>query len=370
MSQSGRRLFRIFGINIEFDYSWFIILFLFSLWLGDYFRAQPGWTPAQVWTAAVVTTLLFFASVVVHELSHSLMARARGISVHSIRLFVFGGVSQIESEPRQAWEEFAISIVGPLTSLILGALLVLAARTQTPHSLPWAVTYWLGWINIVLGLFNLIPGFPLDGGRVLRAALWSLSHNFDKATRWAANVGKGIAILFILYGIAQVLRGGDLGGIWMVLIGWFLLSAADQSLRQVKIQNALADYTVRDIASPFYNRLAAGENLEDYFNQISGQHEYRPSLVMDDDQLLGVIAPSDLRRTPREQWNSTPVRQAMTPRDQLTTAGPRESLHEVLKKIVAANLSQIPILQDGKVQGVIRRDRILQLLHDHLTPQP
>lgn len=367
MPARKRHLARIFGIDIDFDASWFIILFLIAFSLAGEFQRLPGWSPAQVWGATLLTTFLFFACLVMHELAHSLVARAYGIEVHGIRLYVFGGVSQITSEPTRPEVELLIAIVGPLTSLALGSFFYWVS-SWVPHSQPLgAMAWWLGWINIILGVFNLIPGFPLDGGRILRALFWTFNHNFLRATQWATRVGKVIAMALILIGIVQVFHGGDLDGLWLAFIGWFLLTAADQSMRQTEMRDALGQYTVRDLSSPFFSRVPPEETLEAYFNQVAEQHDYHPSLVMEEDDLLGVISPSDLRQTPREQWNNAPVRQLMVPRAELVTASPREGLSSVLEKMAARNLSLLPVIDQDRVQGVIGRDRILQLLQNHFA---
>lgn len=369
MPQRTRRLFRIFGIDIEFDASWFIILFLIALSLAGEFQRIPGWSLATIWAATLITTALFFACLVLHELAHSLVARAYGIEVHAIRLYVFGGVSQITSEPKSPSAELLIALVGPLTSLVLGALFYLLAG-QVQRSAPLgAMSWWLGMINILLGVFNLIPGFPLDGGRVLRALLWTANRNFLRATQWATQVGKVIAFLFILVGIVQVFHGGEWNGLWLAFIGWFLLTAADQSLKQTELRDALSQYLVRDLASPFFSRVAPDETLQHYFTQQAEQHDYQPSLVMAEDELLGLISPSDLKSIPRETWERTPVSEVMAPRDQVVTVSPRDGLGDVLDKMVTQNLPLLPVMEKSRVQGVIGRDRILQLVQSHFSSQ-
>src|SRR6185312_10916321 len=233
---AGTRLARVAGIDIEFHPSWIIILLLIGWSLGSYFRAaDPHWSNFAVWLAAGVTTVLFFVSVVLHELAHSLVARARGLPVHVITRFVFGGVSELTREPDTPGHEFKIAIAGPATSLPIGAICLAAASLGTPSQPVFAVAEWLGWINIILALFNLIPGFPLDGGRVLRAILWGANHNLLQSTRRAAQVGKAVAIAFILFGVWEFFTGRGLEGLWLAFIGWFLLNAAEQSWRQIEL---------------------------------------------------------------------------------------------------------------------------------------
>ncbi|HEY8055079.1 MAG TPA: site-2 protease family protein [Terriglobales bacterium] len=363
--RSGRRLARIAGIDIQFHPSWIIILALIGISLASYFAAfDPQWSRGLVIAVAAVTTLLFFVSVVLHELAHSLVARAHGLPVHAITLFVFGGVSELTREPDDAASEFKIAIAGPAASLILGGVLWALGQLGSPHQ-PWfALLYWLGYINLLLALFNLIPGFPLDGGRVLRAIFWGANKDFLKSTRWATQIGKICALGFILFGVFEFFAGYGLDGIWLAFIGWFLLTAAEQSWRQVEVQAALAHYTVRDLETPFFPRIRPEVNLESFISDMAEHHQFRASLVMDeDDHLLGIISAADLSRFPRAQWGTTLVRDVMVPRSAMATVIPTEGLTSALRKMVENNVGQLPIVANGGVRGVIRRDRIIELLH-------
>src|SRR5437016_3060201 len=219
---------RIAGISIGLHYSWFIIALLIALSLAQHFRAvAPQWSSIVVWMAAVVTSLLFFAALLLHELAHSLLAQARGLRVRAITLFALGGVSQIESEASDAKSEFWIAIAGPITSVVIG-LVALGTAWLTgwqPRSEPatpvTSVLVWLGYINLMLAAFNMIPGYPLDGGRVLRALIWWITHNADRATRLAARVGQAVAFLFIMLGLYRFFAGANFGGLWLAFIGWF-----------------------------------------------------------------------------------------------------------------------------------------------------
>ncbi|MGH9480991.1 MAG: site-2 protease family protein [Terriglobales bacterium] len=366
----NRRLARVAGIDIQFHSSWLIILALFGLTLAAYFRAyNPGWSELVVVLAAAVTTALLAVSVVLHELAHSLVARAHGLPVHAITLFVFGGVSELTREPDDAATEFRIAIAGPLTSLVLGAICVGLAQLGNVHQVLVAMLAWLGWINLALALFNLIPGFPLDGGRVLRAILWRANRDFVKSTRWATRAGRVCALACILYGVFEFFGGATLDGMWLAFIGWFLYSAADQSWRQTEAQAALGHFTVRDLESPFYSRVAPDLNLEAYVTELASQHSYRASLVMDaDGQLLGILTPADAGRVPRADWGTTLVREIMVPRDRMATVAPADGLVAALRKMAEHNVGQLPVLAEGSVRGVIRRDRIIELLQSQLDP--
>ncbi len=365
---SGRRLARIAGIDVVFDASWLIILVLIGVTLAEYFaRLNRAWPMAVVIAAATVTTLLFFGSVVLHELAHSLVARGHGLPVHTITLFVFGGVSELTREPDDAATEFKIAIAGPLTSIVTGAVCVGLGRLGANSQPVFAVLNWLGYINLLLAGFNLIPGFPLDGGRVLRAILWSANKDFVKSTRWATNVGKLCAMGFILLGVMEFFAGAALSGLWLAFIGWFLLSAAQQSWRQTEIQTALERFTVSDLETPFFARVPPETNLEVFISDLAAHNNFRASLVMDaDDHLLGIITPADLSRVPREHWGTTLVRDVMVPRERMATVEPAEGLHAALRKMAESDVGQLPVLNNGGVRGVIRRDRIIELLHSQL----
>src|SRR6185312_1377515 len=354
----NHRLATVAGIEIQFHVSWVIILALIGLTLGEYFRAfNPGWSHVTVVAAAAVTTVLFFVSVVLHELAHSLVARAHGLPVHVITLFVFGGVSELTREPDDAATEFRVAIAGPMTSLAIGAVCWAMARGGNPHAVVFAILAWLGWIDLLLAVFNLIPGFPLDGGRVLRAILWSANKDFVRSTHWATRIGKACALLFILVGVLEFFHGGALSGLWLAFIGWFLLTAAEQSWRQTEAQQALGGYTVRDLESPFFARVAPEVKLDAFIAGLAANHNYRSSLVMDaEDHLLGIISPADLAQLPREQWGSTPVSQLMVPRGRMATVEPAEGLTSALRKMAENNVGQLPVMIADSVRGVIRRD--------------
>jgi Zn-dependent protease/CBS domain-containing protein len=362
----GRRhLIKLFGIDIEFHSSWIIILVLAGFWLHSYFRtAHPHWNVGVTYAAAAATTILFFASVVLHELAHSLVARANGLPVRSIMLFVFGGVSEITREPESAGSEVRIALAGPLASIVLGLLLVGLGDLLGRNTVVGGSAWILGEVNFVLGFFNLVPGFPLDGGRVLRAVIWGANKNYLRATLWATRVGKAIAIFFIIDGIVAVFSpNGALNGIWIAFIGWFLLSAAEQTWRQVEIRAALANYTVETLTTPFYAWVRPDESVEDYFEKAS---EY-PSLVIDGDRLAGVVATTDLVRVPRSEWPTTLVSSVMVPAEKILTTAPKAGLMQALEQMAQGNVSQLPVIESGTIRGVIRRDRVIHFLQEHLS---
>src|SRR5712664_2058273 len=264
-------LFKVFGIQIGLHYSWLLIalLVVFSL-AGQFAATNPQWGSNVIWGLAILTAILFFAAIVVHELSHAAVAKAQGLPVRSITLFALGGVAQIEKEASDAKTEFWMAIAGPITSLIIGAVClgIAAGFGWTPtgihQSPPAAMLGWLGVINIALAVFNMIPGFPLDGGRVLRAIVWWITGSGDRATRIAAGTGQAIAFIFIIVGLFRFFNGAGFAGLWLTFIGWFLLDAARSTYAQFETIERLRGVRVRDIMAGDWPVIDAKTNLETF----------------------------------------------------------------------------------------------------------
>lgn len=381
----GFSLGRLFGINIRLDWSWLFILVLIIWNLATVFGGvHPGWGPALTWGTAVVASLLFFGSVLAHELAHSLVARAQGIPVRNITLFLFGGVSNIQREPPSAGREFIMAIVGPLTSLVLGAILLLASAATVgplpnlaanPEQFVARLTpvttllAWLGSVNIFLGLFNLVPAFPLDGGRVLRSIFWAVLDDLRRATRWASWIGQGIAWLMILGGIAMVfglelpvLGSGAINGLWLAFIGWFLNSSASRSYQQVVVQDILTDVPVRRMMRrdpPTVPPDVSIARLVSDYVLGTDDHSFP---VMDGNRLVGMICLHDVRAVPRDQWDTTLVGDVMTPEGNLITVGPDEDAAEALTRLQQEDVRQLPVTSNGTLAGVVRRRDIMRWL--------
>src|SRR6266852_4824953 len=296
---------KIAGISIYINVSWFIILVLltWSLATGWFPIFYPGWTATTYWVISLVSALLLFVSVLLHELAHSLVARARGLSVKNITLFIFGGVSNIEQEPTSPGVEFQVAVVGPLTSLLIGALcFLLLLPLRGTHSPLEGILFYLAVTNVLLGVFNLIPGFPLDGGRVLRSIIWKITGSMRQATRVATITGQVVAYLFILLGVWQLFSGSVFNGIWLGFIGWFLLSAAQSANSQVMLESVLRGVTVGEVMNPTPTLVPANISLQQLVDQYFLPQGLRSALVMQPDQLAGLITLSDIRHVPREQW--------------------------------------------------------------------
>lgn len=359
------RIFRIAGIDIYINFSWIIILvFLtFSLATGWFATLYPGWATATYWVVSLIAALLLFVSVLLHELAHSFVARARGLPVKSIVLFIFGGVSNIEREPGSPGVEFQMAFVGPLTSLVIGVVCYLFLLAMRGSNSPVAaILGYLAVTNILLGIFNLIPGFPLDGGRVLRSIVWRISGNLVTATRVATIVGQIIAYLFILIGIFFFFTGNLLDGIWLGFIGWFLLSSAQSAGTQTMVKTSFQGITVSQIMNTSPMTVPANISLQRLVHEYFIPQGLRSALVMQGDQLAGLVTLSDIRHVSQDQWPQTPVGYIMIPLERLHTVTPDQQLNDVLPLMTGRDVNQLPVVQDGRLVGILSRDAIMRFL--------
>lgn len=359
------RLFNLFGFDVFIHWSW-LLIFLLSTWsvaTGHLPRVYPEWTAQQRWVIGAITTVLFFASVLAHELSHSLEARRRGIPVQSITLFLFGGVSALGGEARRPRDEFWIAIVGPLTSfaaaLVFFVIWVIARSADlTPLK---AISGYLAYINLSVGIFNLLPGFPLDGGRVLRSIVWGIKHNMLDATRIAANVGRGIAALLIGAGVLTMFTGGVSGGFWFILIGWFLWNAAENSYQQLFLQNSLRGLVIGPLVERDVPRIPPDATLRQLAHDYILRQNRRAFLVTpaEEGDILGLITLSDLREVPEDEWDAVTVYRAMTPRERLITATPRTEALAALQMMAAHNINQLPVMNGREPVGLLTRGALI-----------
>ncbi len=365
------RLGRIAGISIGLHYSWFIIAFLITLSLiGRFSAVMPKWSSATVWSAAIVTGLLFFVALLLHELAHSLLAKSRGLRVRAITLFALGGVSQIESEAPDAKSEFWIAIVGPLASLVIGIVCLLLARStgwilnsepRTPIS---AVLVWLGYINLMLAAFNLVPGYPLDGGRVLRALIWWNTHSIDRSTRIAARVGQVVAFLFIFLGLYQFFLGKNFGGLWLAFIGWFLLDASRSSYAQVEITEGIRDRRVSDIMDHDFSAVEAHLSLQDFVHRYLLASGRRCFVVVQNNNLAGLITTKEVSGVERDRWPQTSVQSVMRPLSQLRTVMPDTPAIRALEIMSREDINQLPVVSDGQLVGLFSRSSVMGFLRN------
>jgi Zn-dependent protease/predicted transcriptional regulator len=364
------KLGRIFGIQIGLHYSWLIIALLITLSLATQFRLQNrNWSEGVIIATAIATALLFFASIVLHELSHAAVAKSRGLPVRSITLFALGGVALIEKEASDAKTEFWMGLVGPITSVVIGIVcLALAAAfgwnaaTVTPATPLTAMLMWLGVINIVLGVFNLVPGYPLDGGRVLRAIIWWISGNRGRSTRIAAGIGQLVAFAFIAIGIFRFFGGAGIGGLWLAFIGWFLMEASRESYAQSELTEALRGMRVRDVMGKDCPVVDRNTNLQTFVDDYLLHTGRRCFVVAENGRVIGIITPHEVRAVERRKWPLTTVDDVMRSLDQLRTVTPETSLTDALELMGREDVNQLPVVKEGNLTGFISRGHILQLL--------
>lgn len=361
---------RIFGIQFRLHYTWFIIFVLVTVSLSwQLFPAlYPGWSGLTYWLIGVVTSLLLFASVVAHELSHSLIARFYGIPVSSITLFIFGGVAQITREAARPGVEFKMAAAGPVCSLIIGGLFALLwLFTRDVIEPVAALAFWLAQINVVLALFNLIPGFPLDGGRVFRSLMWRLTGNYKRSTQIAVRVGQGVGYLFILAGILiAFLRpfGMDwFSGLWLAFIGWFLENAASASYRQVKWRDGLRGFSASQVMTSVYPVVPLNITVSQliYGYLFAGGHPF--FMVVDEGRLEGILTLDNIKSVPRQSWEMTQVKDIMTTADKLNVAYPDQDALSILEQMEDNGVNQIPVVSGGRIIGLVTRDNLIRFLH-------
>ncbi len=372
--KSTFKLFRIFGIEVGFHYTWIFILVFFSWSLAQFFGvAHPEWSTATAWITGIVTSLLIFVSVLLHELAHSLVARSRGLPVHSITLFILGGVSNLEEEPKSASIEFSMAIVGPATSIAIGAICWVIASIYAGGTLNYtqitgsilktpvmAAIGYLAIINVFLGIFNLLPGFPLDGGRVLRSIVWQSTGNLIRATNVAAGVGQIFGWLMIAAGVVVAFTGNFFSGIWIAFIGWFLNASADASRKEITMRERLSHVRVQQVIAETQT-ISPDTRVSELVENIFTSKHGRAVPVCDHDRLVGIVTVTDVRKVPQERWAMTPVSEIMTT-DPLYTVERTDTLNKVLDLIAHHDINQV-IVRDGEgCAGLLSRADIIRYL--------
>ena len=367
--RSQVKLVRLFGVELGLHYSWIIIAVLIVFSLGAHFHdIHPEWSSELVWGISIVTGVLFFVFLFAHELSHALVAKSRGLPIHKITLFALGGMAQIEKEPTRASTEFWMGIVGPITSFVIGVILLAIALAggwswrAEPATPGIAILVWLGYINILLGAFNMIPGFPLDGGRVLRAIIWGITKNAERSTRIAARIGQLVGIGFILYGIVEFFAGEGFGGLWLAFIGWFLMNAAGASYMQMQASNALEGIKVAQVMSQDCQAVEGHLSLQDFVDHYMLQTGRRCFLVVDNSRPLGLITPNEVKHVPRDDWGVTSVQAAMRPLEQIHAVTPETPVMAAMEIMAREDVNQLPVVTDGHLDGILSRAHVLELL--------
>ncbi|MDH7481261.1 MAG: site-2 protease family protein [Armatimonadota bacterium] len=365
------KLGRLLGVPISIDISWFVIFALIVYTLAEYYfpRASPEFTKAMNWLAGLIAALLLFASVLLHELMHSYVAKKNGIEIGGITLFIFGGVSKLKDEPQTPASELAMALAGPATSFFLaGAFWLLALLGGQPllGDIGVRIVEYLAVINLFLGIFNMLPGFPLDGGRVLRAILWAGLDSLDKATRYASSVGQGLGYLFIIGGFWIMLFGGLLSGLWLVFIGWFLSNAAQQSYQQLVIRRALSGVDVHRVMTQDFPHINPNMPLDEFVHDYLLRYDYQAYPVTEDDNLIGVVGVGEVRHVPREQWHVTPVRAVAKQPDDEKKINENDDAFDALMHMAEGHVRRLLVMSDGKLKGMVTQDSIVDLLRKKL----
>jgi Zn-dependent protease len=355
---------KIMGIPIGLDYSWFLVFALLTWMLaGSYYPSEfKNWPPLLYWVTGAVTAIMLFVSVLLHELGHSVVALRYKIPVRRITLFIFGGVAQIGSEPPSAIAEFWIAIAGPIVSLALAVLFSVLQPMAAGIEPLWGLAKYLAYINFALVLFNLIPGYPLDGGRVFRAIVWAVTKNMRRATLIAANAGRFFGFLFIFLGVWQVFAGNLGGGLWIAFIGWFLDNAAAAQAHQVMFQGLLAGHMVSQAMSTRCAAVPADLTLQQLVDEHILGSGRRCFLVNRGADTLGLMTLHRIKEVPRGEWATTSAGQAMLPLDRLMRISPDKELWAALQQMDRDGVNQLPVMTDSHVVGMLSREDVITFL--------
>ena len=361
------RIARILGIDVRVHFSWLLIFALVTFSLADqvFPFSYPQWSEQKTWIIAAIAALLFFVSVVLHEFAHSIVARLFKMSVSSITLFLLGGVASLTKEPPSARAEFFMAIAGPATSLAIGGVslgvnaLVSSNIQQVPSLQPVeAISGYLGWVNILVAVFNLIPGFPLDGGRVLRSLIWGLRRDRSLATRIAARGGQAVAALFALVTAYRVLIDNDPSGLWMGLIAYFLFGAATQTLQQERVTSAVGSARVGQLMSTDFVAVPRGTTVGALVRDFLLPRNLRAVSVVDEGRFVGLATIGDVRKVEQDQWPVTPVEAVMTRASEIPAVGSSDALSDALDRF-GSDLPLLPVVEGGQLRGVLDRDAVL-----------
>jgi Zn-dependent protease/predicted transcriptional regulator len=367
MRSEGIQIGRIYGIPIFLHPSWFFIFGLIALsFVSKYEALNLSIPTARLWGLGLMTSVFFFGSLVFHEMAHSVVAKHYKIPVVSITLFIFGGVARISRDPSRAIEEFNIAVAGPISSLLLAGSFGLVYRAAGTNLILQALAGSLAWINLSLAVFNLLPGFPLDGGRIFRAIVWGVTKDHSRSTRIAARSGQVVAYGLIAVGAIWAVTGyqnhGDtISGLWLAFIGWFLLTTARQSRAQSDARGALEGLRVADIMTADLPTVGREISLEDYAREIARTGR-RAHLVVAHEQLVGLVTAEALNSVPQHDWDVTSVQAVMLPKEKLLWASPEEPALSLLDRMRIVGMQQMPVITGGNVVGIVTRDSILHVL--------
>lgn len=357
------KLITIFGIPIRVHFSWIIVFGLITWSLSTYYfpEAAPGLPVASHWLKGTIGALLLFASVTFHELAHSLVSRRYRIAILGITLFIFGGVAQMKGEPPTPKAEFKIAIAGPLSSFFLSGVFFLL-HTAVESSGVRALYTYLAQINFILGAFNLIPGFPMDGGRVFRSIMWEKTKDYFRATRKASSFGQKIALFFIIFGLFSILTGFPVGGLWFMFIGWFLYSAAQSSYQQASLQESLSGLRVKDVMVRDIVTLNASVTLDEAVDGYFLKYGYGGFPVFEDGRFLGIITLKEIKDVPRGEWEKVKVSDIVVSHSRAWEVSPESDVMKALELMIAEDKGRVIVTEDDKIVGLITRNGIARYM--------
>jgi len=355
---------KIIGIPINLDYSWFLILALLTWMLAQSYFPQEfkNWTQLTYWLIGGITSVIFFLSILLHEIGHSILAKKYKIKVKRITLFVFGGVAEIAKEPPKSSAEFWIAIAGPITSFILAGIFYGLEKISAGNDYLIATFRYLAYINFFLAAFNLIPGFPLDGGRIFRAIVWAVTKNFKKATTIAANVGRFFGFSFIMLGVFQIFQNNVVDGIWIAFIGWFLESAAISQIRRQALDELLFGHLVHEAMSYDYGIVYPDSTIQEIIdNHFIGANR-RSLLVKDENTIVGFLTPKQINSVSISDRQNMTVKEVMIPVQNVMKVNSNSLLLDALKIMDENDMAEIPVTEDGNYIGILNRDSIIKFM--------
>ena len=358
---------RISGIPIKLDLSWFIILAFITWTLASgYFPSKyPELDKFTYLVMGLLSALLLFVSVLLHELSHSLVARRHNIPIRGITLFIFGGIAEMDQEPPTARSEILMAAAGPLCSGILALLFLLVGNFFT-NFLPYApiigVLQYCMFINTALMIFNLLPGFPLDGGRILRAAIWNSTGDLKKATYTTSRIGSSMGLFFIIFGFFQIFNGNFIGGLWLALIGMFIKSAADASYQQLVSGNVLQGIKISEIMTRDLIAVSSSITLERLVDDYFLKYRYNSYPVVSDGMLLGIVSIHNVKQIPREEWKEVDISKVLDASIIDFCVNPDDDATLAMSRMIKNGLGRVPVLDSGKLVGIVSNKDIMQIL--------
>jgi len=361
--QSGSlKIVTIMGIPIRIHFSWLIIFGLITWSLSTFYfpKAAPQLKGSSYWISGVAAAFLLFVSVAVHELSHSFIAIRYGQSILSITLFIFGGVAQMKGEPAHPKAEFRMAIAGPLSSFLLSLIFFLSYRLVTGEIVK-ALFQYLSQLNLILGAFNLIPGFPMDGGRLVRAFIWNKTNDFFYATRRASQYGQKIALFFIIFGLFSLFMGFT-NGLWLMLIGWFLHTAAQASYQQASLQEILWSVKVKDVMVKDIINISPNITIDTAVDEYFLKYGYGGFPIMDDGKILGIVTLKEIKNIPKERWKYTTISSVLIPHDKRWEVSAEEDATKALELMISEDKGRLVVTEKGSVIGLITRNGIARYL--------